>query len=646
MDEVIDQGLQIRQADPSDGPAIESVLRVAFAEYEFLYTPAAFAATTPAADELRRRLDEGPTWIALLHRTVVGTVSAVLRGEALYIRSMAVVPTVRERGVGTLLLEHAERYARERGVVRLELSTTPFLTEAIALYKRLGFQASNDGPCELSGTPLFTMTKALASESRGLLSNALDDQSAGHSMPDDVLKVAVELAQSYLAGLNRRPVGGTADVPALQAALGGPLPEDGSDAVKVVRDLARTVDAGLVASAGPRFFGFVTGGTLPAALAADWLTTVWDQNAGLYIESPAASVVETVVAAWLLELFGLTATASVGFVTGGQMANFTCLAAARHAMLLTRGWDVEDLGLSGAPPVNVVVSADAHVTLLTSLQMLGLGAGRALRVPTDLQGRIRPAELRRVLATCQGPTIVCAQAGEVNTGSFDLFGELAVISREHEAWLHVDGAFGLWAAASPKRRDLVTGVSFADSWATDAHKVLNTPYDAGIAIVRSADAHRAAMSRSVAYLPAGGSGRRDSCDYTPESSRRARAFSIYAAMRYLGRRGLGQLVDHFCDLARLMASLLRTAPNVDILNDVVFNQVLVRFRPPVGARAGAFTDRVIAAVQEEGTCWLGGTTWRGERAMRISVCNWSTTASDIQQSAESILRSARGLGGA
>jgi len=462
-------------------------------------------------------------------------------------------------------------------------------------------------------------------------------------MPEaDALVTALELAREYLTGLHRRRVGGTAHLARLQAAFSHPLSDEGTDAAGVVRGLARAVDPGLVASAGPRFFGFVTGGTLPAALAADWLTSVWDQNAGLYVESPAASVVEDVVAVWLLELLGLPETASVGFVTGGQMANFTCLAAARRAVLLAAGWDVEDRGLSGAPPVNVVVSADAHVTVFTALQLLGLGAGRARRVPTDAQGRIRPSELRGVLDTCGGPTIVCAQAGEVNTGSFDPFEEIAAVSREYEAWLHVDGAFGLWAAASPRRRHLVTGVSLADSWATDAHKMLNSPYDSGLAIVRSGDVHRAALTKTVAYLPSGGADRRDPCDYTPESSRRARGFSVYAALRALGRRGVGELVDRYCDLARLMAERLGTAPNTEILNDVVFNQVLVRFRSPLGEEAGAFTQRVIAAVQEEGTCWLGGTTWRGERAMRISVCNWSTTPADIEQSADSILRAAGG----
>lgn len=471
----------------------------------------------------------------------------------------------------------------------------------------------------------------------------LADHSRGASMPEpDALVTALGLARDYLTGLHRRPVGRTAPLPTLRAALSEPLPDEGVDAASVVRELARAVDPGLVASAGPRFFGFVTGGTLPAALAADWLTSVWDQNAGLYVESPAASVVEDVAATWLLELFGLPPTASVGFVTGGQMANFTCLAAARRAVLLAAGWDVEDRGLNAAPPVNVVVSANAHVTVFTALQLLGLGAGRARRVPTDGQGRIRPGELRGVLDTCQGPTIVCAQAGEVNTGSFDPLEEVASLAREHEAWLHVDGAFGLWAAASPTRHHLVAGVALADSWATDAHKVLNSPYDSGVAIVRVSNVHRAALTRSVAYLPSGDSDRRDPCDYTPESSRRARGFSVYAALRTLGRRGVGQLVDQFCDLAQLMAERLKAAPNTEVLNDVVFNQVLVRFRPPGGGESGPFTDRIIAAVQEEGTCWLGGTTWRGERAMRISVCNWSTTAADIEQSADSILRAARG----
>jgi glutamate/tyrosine decarboxylase-like PLP-dependent enzyme len=449
----------------------------------------------------------------------------------------------------------------------------------------------------------------------------------------DALAAAYELANAYLDALPEQPVGSAATPESLHAVLGGPLPDEGRDAAAVVRELGRGAIPGLVASAGPRYFGFVIGGSVPAALAADWLTSAWDQNAGLYVESPAASVVEEIASAWLLELFGLPKEASVGFVTGCQMANFTCLAAARRGVLLRAGWDVEARGLQGAPPVTVVVGDLAHATIFAALQLLGLGAENARRVPTDDQGRMRADALHAALAQARGPTIVCAQAGEVNTGSFDAFDDVVAAARAHGAWVHVDGAFGLWAGASPARRRLLGGAALADSWATDAHKWLNVPYDSGLAIVRDPALHRAAMTLSAPYLVAGGAGRRDPTDYTPEASRRARGFAIYAALRSLGRRGVAAMVDRCCDLARAMAERLRAIPGAEVLNEVVLNQVLVRF--------GAATPQVVARVQEEGTCWLGGTTWRGEPAMRVSVSNWSTTAADVERSAAAIARAAQ-----
>jgi len=299
----------------------------------------------------------------------------------------------------------------------------------------------------------------------------------------DVLDAAVQAARSYLATLPGRPVGARASLQDLRAALGGPLPQEGTDPARVVTDLARNADPGIVATAGPRYFGFVVGSTLPAALGADWLTSAWDQNAGIYVLSPAASVVEEIAITWLLELFGLPATASIGFVTGCQMANATCLAAARHAVLRKAGWDVEQQGLYGAPEIDVVVGGEAHITIFAALRYLGLGAARVRTVPVDGQGRMRPDKLREALAGTIGPMIVCAQAGNVNTGAFDPIDEIATITRERGAWLHVDGAFGLWAATSPKCQGLTKGVGRADSWATDAHKSLNVPYDSGIAIV-------------------------------------------------------------------------------------------------------------------------------------------------------------------
>lgn len=454
------------------------------------------------------------------------------------------------------------------------------------------------------------------------------------------LEAAARLAREYLDTVDTRAVAARSDAANLRRALGGPLPELGEDGVRVVTELARAAEPGLVASAGPRYFGFVIGGSLPAALAADWLAAAWDQDAGMFVAGPAAAVVEDIVAEWLLDLFGLPGQASVGFVTGCQMANFTGLAAGRHAVLARAGWDVEDRGLQGAPPVTVIVGAQAHITIFAALRMLGLGAGTARRVAVDDQGRMRPDDLGSTLAACRGPIVVCAQAGEVNTGAFDPFPEIAALCREHGAWLHVDGAFGLWAATSPARRALVRGVGLADSWATDAHKWLNVPYDSGIAIVREADAHRAALSKRADYLVRAAGGARDPADYTPEASRRARGFAIYAALRALGRRGVAALVDRCCELAQRMAANLRSSPAVTILNDVSLNQVLVRFRPPAGADGAAHLRAVIERVQRDGVCWLSGTTWQGAAAMRISISGWSTTEEDIDRSAASILRAA------
>jgi glutamate/tyrosine decarboxylase-like PLP-dependent enzyme len=450
-----------------------------------------------------------------------------------------------------------------------------------------------------------------------------------------VLERTAGLAGDFLATLPERKVFPGASADELRKALGGALPLDGEDPLRVVENLARAADAGMVASAGPRYFGFVVGGSLPAALAADWLVTAWDQDAGLYVLGPAAAVVEDVAAGWVLELLGLPRSASVGFVTGGQMANFTGLAAGRHAVLAAVGWDVEEQGLSGAPPVNVVVGAEAHVTVFSSLRMLGLGMGRALPVKADEQGRMRPDALKEALARLEGPTIVCAQAGNVNSGGFDPLDEITAIAHARGAWVHVDGAFGLWAAASESHRHLVRGADQADSWATDAHKWLNVPYDSGIAIVRDPAAHRTPMTLRAAYLQKGG-GERDASDWVPESSRRARGVPVYAALRSLGRQGVAGLVDRCCALASRMGQRLGAAPGVRILNDVVLNQVLVRFEN--GREDGdALTKAVIAQVQRDGVCWMGGTRWHGQEAMRVSVSGWATTERDIDLSAEAVL---------
>jgi glutamate/tyrosine decarboxylase-like PLP-dependent enzyme len=462
------------------------------------------------------------------------------------------------------------------------------------------------------------------------------------------LRRAAELAADFLDRLPDRPVATPVALAELRGALGGPMPDRGEDPRRVIEDLASDVEGGLVGSAGPRYFGFVVGGGVPAALAADWLASAWDQNAGLYALSPSAAVVEEVAGAWLIDLFGLPEASSIGFVTGATMANFTALAAGRHAVLERIGRNVEEEGLLGAPPIAVVVGDEAHVTIFASLQMLGLGRrARVHRVAADEHGRMRADALRETLARIDGPTIVCAQAGNVNTGAFDPLPEIVAAVRERpNAWLHVDGAFGLWAAAVPELRDRVAGLADADSWTTDAHKWLNVPYDSGVVIVRDAAAHHAAMTLGAAYYVESAGGERDSYNWVPESSRRARGFAVYAALRSLGRSGLAEMIGRCCSLARRMADGLRGADGVRILNDVVLNQVLVRFEPPGGGDGDAFTRAVISAVQADGTCWLGGTTWHGMAAMRISVSNWSTTEADADMSVEAILRLAREAAGA
>lgn len=444
------------------------------------------------------------------------------------------------------------------------------------------------------------------------------------------LSTAAAHAERFLRGLDDRPVAAAVDATAIRAVLGGPMPEEGEAPEAVIDALAEGADAGLVASAGPRHFGFVIGGTLPAALAADWLVSAWDQCAAFHSLSPAAAAIEEIAAEWTLELLGLPATASVGFVTGGQGANTTGLAAARHAVLSRAGWDVESDGLAGAPRVNVVCGEEAHATIYTALGLLGLGRQAAIRVEADDQGRMEVGALKRTLADLSGPTIVCAQAGNVATGAFDAFETIADACDAHGAWLHVDGAFGLWAAAAPSTRALLRGVEYADSWAVDAHKWLNVPYDGAMAIVADADAHQAAMSLAASYLVADAA-RRDSTNYVPESSRRARAVPIYAALRSLGRTGVAGLVDRNCAHARRMASHLAAIPGAEVLNDIVLNQVLVRL--PGGDEGNR---AAVEAVQRDGTCWLGGTEWAGRAVMRLSFSNWATTDADVDQSAATI----------
>ncbi len=457
-----------------------------------------------------------------------------------------------------------------------------------------------------------------------------------------LLRRAAELALEFLDTLPERPVRARLGPEALRAALGGPLPERGEEPAAVVERLAREAEGGLIASAGPRYFGFVIGGAHPVSVAADWLTSAWDQNSGLYAAASSVSVMEETAGAWLRDLFGLPAQTSVGFVTGCQMANFTGLAAARHAVLERAGWNVELRGLYGAPEIAVVLGEEAHVTVFTALQFLGLGRERVHKVAVDAQGRMKPDALRDTLRRLPaGPTIVCAQVGNVNSGACDAVDEIADLAAERRAWLHVDGAFGLWAAASPALRHLVPGIERADSWATDAHKWLNVPYDCGLAMCAHPAAHRAAMTAVAPYLVQTMGTEIDALDWAPEFSRRGRGVTVYATLRALGRQGVAELIDRCCRLARRMAERLAAAPGVEILNDVVLNQVLVRFHPPTGdtpESADALTRRVVTGVQEDGTCWLAGSTWQGRAVMRVSVSNWSTGESDIDRSADAILR--------
>jgi glutamate/tyrosine decarboxylase-like PLP-dependent enzyme len=460
-------------------------------------------------------------------------------------------------------------------------------------------------------------------------------------MAERALEEAAAHAAQFLNGLPDRPVGPRAGADELRARLGGPLPDGPTDPAEVVAQLAKLADDGLVASAGPRYFGFVVGGGLPAALAADWLAATWDQNAGLFVLSPAAATVEDVAADWLVDLFGLPATTSTGFVTGGTMANFTGLAAARHHVLAAAGWDVERDGLVGAPPVEVVVGAERHITLDMALRYLGFGSGRLRVVPADEQGRMRADLLAEALAACQGPTIVCAQAGNVNSGAVDPLAPICEAA-DRDAWVHVDGAFGLWAAASPALRHLVAGLERADSLAADAHKWLNVPYDSGLAFVTRPDAHQAAFTKVAAYMLAGQTGERDADAFTPEASRRARGVPVWAALRSLGRAGVAELVERCCGHARRFAAAFDQADGVEVLNEVVLNQVLVRFPDPGGDHAGR-TREVVRRVQDDGTLWLGGTAWHGMAAMRLSVSNWRTTDEDVDRSVEVILRAARSV---
>lgn len=442
----------------------------------------------------------------------------------------------------------------------------------------------------------------------------------------ELLHLSAERASQYLASLEERNVAPTPEALAQLHELGGPLPEHPSDPTAVIDLLDRIGSPAATASAGGRFFGFVTGGSLPAALAANWLSSTWDQNAFSAATSPLITRIEEICERWLIDLLGLPSECSVGFVTGATMANFSALATARHAQLERVGWNVEEDGLFGAPPITVIVGDEVHVSLLKALSMLGLGHKRVVRVLVDNQGRMRADALPPI----SGPTIVCLQAGNVNTGACDPAAEICAKAHEAGAWVHVDGAFGLWYAAAPKRAHLAAGLADADSWATDGHKWLNTPYDSGLVFCRWPEKMRASLSVQAAYLMRS-EGRGDSYQYTPELSRRARAVDVWAALRSLGRSGVADLIERCCQYASRFAEGLSEA-GYSILNEVTGNQVLVSFGEP------AVTQRVIAAIQADGTCWCGGTVWQGQTAMRISVSSWATTADDVERSLAAMLR--------
>ncbi len=442
---------------------------------------------------------------------------------------------------------------------------------------------------------------------------------------EHLLQSTAARAIDYLATLDNRAVAPSAAALAGLSRLDESLPDESTSAEAVIALLDEVGSPATVASAGSRFFGFVVGGSLPAALAANWLAGAWDQNAGISVLSPIAAKLEEVAIGWLLDVLHLPAGAGVGFVTCATQANFAGLAAARHALLARQGWDVEAQGLFGAPPIRVVVGEEVHVSVLKALMMVGLGRERVIKVPVDGQGRMKP----EALPAMDEQTILCLQAGNVNTGSFDPASAIIHQAKAAGAWVHVDAAFGLWAAATPRYTHLVDGIGEADSWATDAHKWLNVPYDSGLVFVRDPKDLRAAMAVNAAYLVDGD--RRDPTHYTPDFSRRARGVEVWAALRSLGRTGLSDLIERTCQHARRFADGLGAA-GYEILNDVVLNQVLVSFGD------AETTRRVIAAIQADGTCWCGGTVWQGKTAMRISVSSWATTAEDVEQSLDAMLR--------
>ena len=443
-----------------------------------------------------------------------------------------------------------------------------------------------------------------------------------------LLDESAERAITYLENIDQRGIAPDPDAVHALHALDEPLQEERTDPHEILRILDEICSPATLATTSGRFFGYVIGGSLPVTLAANWLAGAWDQNTGLYTATPATAHVEQVALSWLIDLFGLPPESGGAFVTGATVANLCGLATGRHVVLNRAGWDVEADGLFGAPPITVIIGEEAHPVLFKALGLLGLGRKRVILVPTDEQGRVRIDDLPKI----SGPTIVCLQAGNINTGAFDPFEPIIDLVHAAGGWVHVDGAFGLWAAATPSLAHLTAGVAQADSLATDAHKYLNVPYDSGLAFVRQPDALRTAMAITADYLPTE-SAERNPSDYTPELSRRARGVEVWAALKYLGKNGVAEMIEGTCRHARRFADEL-SAAGYQIINDVVLNQVLVSFGD------SRTTELIIEDIQKDGTCWMGGTKWHGHTAMRISVSSWATTDEDVDMSLEAILRAA------
>jgi glutamate/tyrosine decarboxylase-like PLP-dependent enzyme len=455
-----------------------------------------------------------------------------------------------------------------------------------------------------------------------------------------LLRQIADYAAAYRAGAGESPHRPEASFAEMLARYDAPAPESGAPIDQVISELIALSEPGLAAVVGPRFFGWVMGASAPAGMAADWLTSAWGQNTGNAHATPSSSAIEEVAGRWLLDLLDLPRESSVGFVTGATVANFTCLAAARGEVLRRVGWDAEAQGLFGAPPIHVVLGDEAHSTVFSALKYLGLGSERVIRVPIDSQGRMKASAFEAAVGKLDGPIIAIAQAGHINSGAFDPFTEVAPVAHEKGAWLHVDGAFGLWARAAEDVAPQARGAELADSWGTDGHKWLQTPYDSGYAIVRHREAHYRAMSIAASYLPEGNE--RHPADYTPELSRRARGYGAWAVIRSLGRAGIADMVSTHCAQARRMASRLAQSPDIEIMNEVVLNQVAVRCGTDLdGATADKLTQRAIARIQREGECFVGGAVWGGRQIIRVSVINANTTEADIDRSADAILRAWR-----